>query len=128
MASRAGFRCEYCLLPEAASLHKHEPDHIIPLQHGGRGEIDNLAQACLRCNRLKGPNVGSFDPVTGLLTPFFNPRTHRWSDHFTWDGAIVVALTPEARVTVMILRLNDPARVMEREALMADGSPFTPLE
>ncbi len=36
--------------------------------------VDNLALACLRCNRHKGPNVGSFDPLTGQLTPFFNPR------------------------------------------------------
>ncbi len=35
---RAGNRCEYCLLPEHAALHKHEPDHIIPRQHGGKTE------------------------------------------------------------------------------------------
>ncbi len=27
---RAGNRCEYCLLPQWAALHKHEPNHLIP--------------------------------------------------------------------------------------------------
>jgi hypothetical protein len=35
VASRADNRCEYCLLPQSMSLHKHEPDHILPRQHGG---------------------------------------------------------------------------------------------
>ena len=26
---RAGNRCEYCLLPQAADFHRHEPDHIV---------------------------------------------------------------------------------------------------
>ena len=83
---RAGNRCEYCLLPQAAALHKHEPDHIVPIQNGGETNEHNLALACLRCNRYKGPNVGSFDPLTGKLVPFFNPRIHRWADHFRLEG------------------------------------------
>jgi len=70
---RANYCCEYCLLPQSVSLHKHEPDHIVPSQHGGITKADNLALACMRCNRYKGPNVGSFDPLTGKLVPFFNP-------------------------------------------------------
>ena len=62
VTERAGGRCEYCLMPQSASAFAHEPDHIIPVQHGGKTEIGNLALACLRCNRHKGPNVGSFDP------------------------------------------------------------------
>ncbi len=73
---RANYCCEYCLMPETAALHKHEPDHIIPRQHGGKTEAANLAFACMRCNRYKGPNIGSFDEQTGDLTPFFNPRVH----------------------------------------------------
>lgn len=46
----------------------------------------------------------------------FNPRTDVWSDHFEWDGPIIQPLTPEGRVTVKILRLNDPERVAERLA------------
>ena len=119
--NRAGNRCEYCLLPQSAALHKHEPDHIVSLQHGGETEESNLALACLRCNRYKGPNVGSIDPVTGKLVPFFNPRIHDWKEHFELEGAKIRPLTSEARVTVNILRLNDEDRVIERMRLLASG-------
>jgi len=121
IAERAAYRCEYCLLPQAATLHQHEPDHIVPLQHGGETHENNLALACLRCNRYKGPNVGSFDPLTGGLVPFFNPRIQVWSSHFVWDEAVIRPLTPEGRVTVRILHLNDTDRVAERQRLRVVG-------
>jgi len=102
----------------AFATHQHEPDHIIPVQHGGDSDDQNLAFACFRCNRNKGPNVGSFDPVTGTLTPFFNPRLHQWEKHFVWSDAVILPLTPEARVTIKILRLNDEDRLQERRRLM----------
>ncbi len=92
LMERAGNRCEYCLLPQWAALHKHELDHIVSTQHGGETDEDNLALSCMRCNRYKGPNVGSIDP-----------------------------LTPEGRVTVKILRLNDEDRVFERNRLIEIG-------
>ncbi len=116
---RAGGRCEYCLIPQSAGAFPHEPDHITPLRHDGKTEADNLALACIRCNRRKGPNVGSFYPETGGLVPFYNPRTHQWQDHFRLDGALIQPLTPEARVTVKLLRLNDAQRIDERERLIA---------
>lgn len=119
--ARADYRCEYCLLPEAVALHRHEPDHIVPVQHGGATTEENLACACLRCNRHKGPNVGSFDPITGVLTPFFHPRQQAWRDHFQLNDAYIEPLTPEGRVTVLILRLNSPERVAERKLLLAAG-------
>jgi hypothetical protein len=118
---RAGNRCEYCLLPQWAALHKHEPDHIIPVQHDGKTEESNLALACMRCNRHKGPNVGSFDPLTGNLVSLFNPRLHRWSDHFVLEGATIRALTAEARVTIKLLCLNDEDHVTERRRLLDAG-------
>jgi len=118
---RAGNRCEYCLLPQTAAFHRHEPDHIVPQQHGGVTEESNLALACMRCNRYKGPNVGSIDPITNRLVPFFNPRIDDWKEHFELEGGIIHPLTPEARVTVKILRLNDEARVIERIRLIAAG-------
>jgi hypothetical protein len=118
---RADHRCEYCRLPQAIALHRHEPDHIVPRQHGGENDAENLALACLRCNRYKGPNIGSLDPSTGELVRFFNPRTQRWEEHFEWDGAIIHPLTAEARVTVKILRLNDEERIVERQRLIAIG-------
>jgi hypothetical protein len=121
VAERAGNRCEYCLLPQAVAFHQHEPDHIVPRQHGGETRLDNLALACLRCNRYKGPNVGSFDPLTGALVPLFNPRTQVWAEHFVFEGGAIRPLTPAARVTVKILRLNDEDRVTERQWLLAAG-------
>jgi hypothetical protein len=118
---RASGRCEYCLLPQPASAFQHEPDHIVPLQHDGKTEADNLALACLRCNRHKGSNVGSFDPETGTLVPFFNPRTQKWHEHFQLDSAVIHPLTPHARVTVKILRLNDEKRIQERQRLIELG-------
>ncbi|MDE3091297.1 MAG: HNH endonuclease [Chloroflexota bacterium] len=119
VTERAGERCEYCLIPQTASAFPHEPDHIIPLQHGGETDAENLALACLRCNRHKGPNLGSLDPETGALVPFYNPRVDVWQDHFRLEGALIQPLTPQARVTVRILRLNDSPRVEERERLIA---------
>ncbi len=99
IADRAEHRCEYCRFPESFVLHPHEPDHIVSEQHGGSTDESNLALACLPCNRYKGPNVGSYDPVSGALVPFFNPRTQEWSEHFAWGGALIRPLTAEARVT-----------------------------
>ncbi|MCP4359224.1 MAG: HNH endonuclease [Chloroflexi bacterium] len=119
--ARASKKCEYCRLPQTASLHKHEPDHIILRQHGGTTDASNLALACFRCNRYKGPNVGSFDPETGELVPFFNPRNQVWKTHFAFDEATLRPLTAEARVTIKILRLNDDKRVAERIRLIKAG-------
>ena len=119
--SRAEGRCEYCLLPQAAGVYRHEPDHIVPRQHGGETTADNLALACIHCNRYKGPNIGSLDPETGDLVPFYNPRTQVWQDHFRLDGPVIRPLTPEGRVTVKILRLNDVIRIQERELLIEIG-------
>lgn len=121
VVQQARQRCEYCLLPEAVALHRHEPDHIIPVQHGGETHPTNLALACLRCNRYKGPNVGSFDPLTHQLVPLFHPRLQAWEQHFRLVGAEIVPLTPEGRVIVRLLRLNDPDRLAERQRLLAAG-------
>lgn len=61
---RAAGRCEYCLVHDEDVLLPHEPDHIIAEQHGGKTELDNLALACIHCNRRKGPNIASTDPTS----------------------------------------------------------------
>lgn len=121
VTEHANHRCEYCRLPQKASLHKHEPDHIVPRQHGGESTEENLALSCMRCNRHKGPNIGSYDPETGELTPLFNPHQQSWSDHFKFNGATILPLTAVARVTLKILRINDEARILEREQLQKAG-------
>ena len=77
---RAGFRCEYCHLPEAIAELPFQFDHVIAVQHGGLATEDNLAMACARCNRYKGPNLSGIDPESGLLTRLFNPRTDAWAN------------------------------------------------
>ena len=118
VAERAKLCCEYCLLPQEFALRPHEPDHIVSRQHGGETTETNLALACARCNRAKGPNLGSIDPLTGQLVRFFDPRQDEWSEHFKFDGALIMPRTAQGRVTVKILQLNQPQRVAERQQLL----------
>lgn len=121
--SRAGYACEYCLLPEAYHPGPFEIEHIISKQHGGSDTLGNLAYACLRCNRNKGPNLAGIDRATSRTkpVPLFNPRRQKWSRHFRWDGPNIVGRTPCGRVTVAVLAMNDPVRVALREELMEEG-------
>ncbi len=119
--ARAGGQCEYCFMPDSEPLFPHEPDHIIALKHRGKTSNNNLAYACFECNRAKGSDIASLDPATGQLTALYNPRTQRWTDHFRFNGPVIEPLTPEGRVTVLILRLNQAARVTIRDNLMREG-------
>jgi 5-methylcytosine-specific restriction endonuclease McrA len=103
VVARAGEQCEYCRYPQHLALLTFEIEHIIAEKHGGPTTESNLALACPYCNRSKGTDLGSIDPETGLLTPFFNPRTQKWAGHFRFDGPFIVPLTPEGRVTTLIL-------------------------
>ena len=117
---RAQHRCEYCLIPDLEGAYaKHHIDHITAIQHGGGDSLSNLALACINCNLFKGPNLASKDPETGQITPFFNPRTQIWTEHFRLEDARIVALSAEARTTVFLFRLNEDIRIKERKALMA---------
>jgi len=60
---RAGGICEYCHLPARFFPLTFHVDHITPRQHGGSTEPDNLALACLHCNRHKGPNLAQTNTV-----------------------------------------------------------------
>jgi len=119
---RAGGRCEYCRFPQDLAFLGYEIDHVIAEKHGGATTADNLALACVYCNSFKGTDLGSLDPETGQLTAFFNPRTHVWDAHFQVgsDGHLV-PLTPHGRVTVIILRMNELERVVERQLLVEIG-------
>lgn len=121
VSERAGYRCEYCLLPEEFSSFPHEPDHIIPLKHGGATTADNLALACFWCNRLKGTDLAVPDPQTGQITTLFNPRLHAWSDHFRLNDAEIVPLTPEGRAMTALLQLNRADRLTVRLLLFKAG-------
>lgn len=118
---RSGGCCEYCLLNRKYRLFSFEVDHVIAEKHGGRTEIDNLCLSCPECNGYKGSDIASIDPQTGHLSYLFNPRTQAWEQHFRLNGAIIEPLSSEGRVTVMLLRLNDTARIAERTELLAGG-------
>jgi hypothetical protein len=83
--------------------------------------FENLAWSCLHCNKHKGPNIASIDPVTGELVPLFHPRLQRWERHFSWRGAVLVGRTRVGRATVRVLAVNDPNRVAFRAELMDEG-------
>lgn len=91
---RANFLCEYCHANERWQYVRFTIDHVVA---GGPDSLDNLALACFHCNRRKSDKQF-----------LFNPREHRWSDHFRWssDGLRILSLTEIGRVTVELLELN----------------------
>lgn len=123
VARRADWLCEYCLLHEQDTFFGCEVDHIIAEKHGGATTPENLAYACLTCNRSKGSNIASLSGGTEL-TRLFHPRLDLWRDHFRLNegtGCAIVTLTPIGEVTARILGLNSIERQLEREALRAVG-------
>lgn len=101
-----------------------ETDHVISVKHGGTTEENNLALACLTCNRNKGSDISSLAPGTETLVRFFNPRADRWSDHFrldSADGITIVPLTDIGEATARILGFNTGERLLERQALSEVG-------
>lgn len=118
---RAGDRCEFCHLPQAYVLVTFHVEHIIPKQHGGSDDADNLGYACNRCNWHKGPNLTGIDPESGQIATLFNPRRQAWEDHFSWHGAAIVGLTPTGRATLQVLQMNASLRLRLRSRLHARG-------
>jgi HNH endonuclease len=115
---RAGDRCEYCLLLQDYCDLTHHIEHIIAKQHDGRGDPENLALACHRCNSKKGPNLSGVDPFTRTIVPLFHPRKNAWEDHFQAREAWIDGATPTGRATVHVLALNDPRRLELRQELL----------
>jgi hypothetical protein len=114
---RANNRCEYCLFP----LPPFHIEHIIARQHGGQTTDGNLALACARCNRHKGPNLAGIDRDSGALIALFNPRQDRWVEHFREKGPRIEGTTAIGRVTVTVLDMNHPLRVGARRELIVAG-------
>jgi len=108
-------------LPSAFHPAPFQIDHIIARQHGGTDAVDNLALACIHCNRFKGPNIAGVDPDSGEIVRLFDPRRDAWTEHFMWDGPELKALTQIGRVTISLLVVNDPEVVTVRKALQEEG-------
>lgn len=123
VCQRAGYCCEYCLVPEKYHpFSRHHIDHIFSKKHGGTTELANLALACPECNRKKGTEIGSRKHPEGEFIPLFNPRIAAWRDHFELNWAIIRGKTEIGEITVKILGLNDKFRVTFREYLMLIGA------
>jgi hypothetical protein len=119
---RAGRRCEYCRLPDSLPpLESFHLEHIVARQHGGEKTLDNLAWACHRCNRHKGPNLTGIDPITKEIVSLFHPRRLIWSGHFILRGIELIGLTPPGRATVVLLQMNAARRLERRGELIRLG-------
>ena len=124
--NRANHRCEYCLFPDGYVPMPFEIEHIISIQHGGGDEFENLALACLSCNRHKGSNLAGIDRSTSQtkLVRLFHPRRHLWKAHFLWDGPRLIGRTAIGRVTITVLNMNSERAVSTRQMLMQQGLFF----
>lgn len=121
---RAGNLCEYCRLEQSAQpWAMFHIEHILPRQHGGSDEIDNLCLACNHCNLHKGPNLASIDPMSSQLTRLFHPREDRWNDHFTLVEHRILGMSAVGRATVATLSMNATDRVQLRIELSSEGRP-----
>lgn len=115
---RAKAACEYCLTPEMITFAPHQIDHVIAEKHGGATEQDNLALACILCNKHKGSDIASVDPETGKIVALYNPRLNSWEEHFHLEeNGNIQPLTDIGRVTSQLLRFNTPERISERRLL-----------
>ncbi len=121
VAARAENLCEYCLIHEDDTFFGCEVDHIVSVKHSGTTDSDNLAYACVFCNRQKGSDIGSILQQTDEFTRFFNPRKDLWADHFRLDGDLIKPLTEIGEVTVRILGFNRSNRILERRTLITVG-------
>ena len=124
---RAGHRCEYCQVPRTFTRMQFQIDHITARKHRGPTAAGNLALSCLPCNGHKGPNLAGIDRPSRKIVRLFHPRRHKWTHHFRWDGAVLVGRTAIGRVTIVVLEINLPYRVVHRQMLIDEGV-FPPPE
>ncbi len=121
---RSGNCCEYCRISQTDQFFSFEIDHIIAEKHGGQTQTENLCLSCPDYNAFKGSDIASIDWETDqAVTSLFNPRQHLWNDHFIFDTHTgeIKGNSAIGRVTVTLLRLNDPDRVVDRKLLFDTG-------
>ena len=112
VTNRARGLCEYCLVHQEDRPERHQLDHITALKHGGTTDSENLALACVVCNKYKGSDLTSIDPLEKIIVPLFNPRTQIWAEHFKIEATQIIGLTSVGQATVEILRFNDEERLI----------------
>lgn len=119
---RAGNCCEYCRAEQDDyDLYTFHIEHVIPRQHGGSDDLENLCLACPSYNAAKGTNLTGL--LEGRIVPLFHPRRQSWNRHFYWDGCLVVGRTLAGKVTVRVLKLNEQARLIVRQSLIDERFP-----
>jgi hypothetical protein len=65
--------------------------------------------------------LAGIDPDDGQVALLFHPRRDRWSDHFVFEGARIIGLTPLGRATVQVLKMNDARRIEMRSEILRQG-------
>ena len=118
--SGRGVAVKYCRLHQNdADFLAFHVEHVIPKQHGGGNDLDNLCLACAECNWAKGPNLAGL--LGGKLYPLFNPRTQLWNRHFRWEQTTLIGKTCSGKVTIHVLHINEPVRILVRENLLFEA-------
>lgn len=126
LRSTTGRRCEYCQLHEEDDDYlSFHVEHIIAKKHGGTDDPELLCFSCAQCNWAKGPNIAGL--LDGKIYPLFNPRKQSWKRHFQWENTTLVGRTNTGKVTIQVLNINEPSRLMLRENLLFDDR-FPPNE
>ncbi len=123
VTERAYGCCEYCMSQEKLSSQSFSLEHIFPKVLGGTDDLINLALACQGCNNFKFTKIKVFDKETNSDVFLFNPRQHKWYEHFRWNDnfSVVIALTSIGRVTINELQLNRDNLINQRIVYRAFG-------
>ncbi len=120
VASRAGYRCEYCRVPEAVFNFSFEVEHIVPVSREGADAEANWALACRSCNLRKASHTNGADPRSQAVARLFHPREDRWEEHFRVDAESgeIKGSTAIGRATVARLEMNSEAQLEARRQWM----------
>lgn len=122
VATRAIFRCEYCLVHEEDMFWRYHLDHIISIKHGGNSDDSNLAYSCSICNQNKGTNLGTLLPPSKRLIRLFNPRIDKWNSHFEIDrNGFINSKSKIGEATIKVLDLNSADRIILRQELIKEN-------
>ncbi len=115
--------CCYCQTKEENSGIPMTYDHIQPISKSGNTTFENVCLACRPCNEFKGSLTQAKDPLTGNISPLFNPRKQDWLEHFAWsnDGTKVEGMTAIGRATIAALRMNNSVIVAARLRWVESG-------
>ena len=119
VAKRANFRCEYCQIHNSDMFLAFEIDHIIPIKHEGKNDIENLAYACPHCNQHKGTDFATI--TKGDIIPLYNPRKELWQDHFETENGEIIPKTQIGEATIKIFKFNKPDLLILRRILHEVG-------